>query len=62
MAASSEEAFLGDNYVVSERYAVLVMKPHALADPRTITDLEFPGKLDSRSRPENDAIADGRAE
>lgn len=56
MTSSRQERLLRDNHVATNGDQVLIMKPNALADPRTVPYYELPWELDPGSWAENDAF------
>ncbi|GAA2955066.1 hypothetical protein GCM10010459_07210 [Microbacterium schleiferi] len=62
VATSCQECLLGDHDIVTEIDVVLIVKPHAFADPRARPNMELPRKLYPSTRTEYDALADFRTE
>jgi len=56
VASGRQESLLRDDDVIGDVDVVLIMKPHTLADPRPVTDMQLPRKLHARARAENDAV------
>jgi len=62
MAACGEERVLRDHYVMLDRNLVLIMDPHALADPGPISNRELPGKCHAGTGTEYNSATDLGAE